>query len=315
MNGDNSNNNNQNNNFNIYSSMDENAFSIFDQAAAKPENNPNTGNIQPGTVQQGPVMPTEPPTDNMVTVNDYKPPKEPFSLKNLLKKKVEEEEKKIDLNDLSSFVVEKKSEDDIEEEKEKKKKQKELILLIVLLVILAVMGYFAYTVFSNYLETKKDYVIPGSIKTTIKKEVKQEPKKKIVDEIYECTKELDIETYKLPLAEYINTFSYKGNNKYTFKNNSLYKIEESFELIYDNTDEEQKKIITKYCNSYNSIFDSYQLLCKYTNDILAITNSFYIKKLDSSTINNGDITFNLIYNSETNSEKLLEDNQTCKKQG
>ena len=150
--------NNNNNNFDLNTSINSEAFNVFNQAKApsteaqavlKPDlNHPQT-----------PVQPiTEPKTENLITVNDYKPPKEPFSFKKLLRKKIEEDEKKLDINDISNFVEEKKSEDEILAEKEAKKKKKDIITLIVLLVILVIMGYVAYTVFSNYVAPSKDYI-------------------------------------------------------------------------------------------------------------------------------------------------------------
>ena len=115
MNGEN---NNNNNNYNINTGMNADAFNVFNQAPTQPAQ-PQQPVVVPPTGPSAPVRPmTVPPTENLVTVNDYKPPKEPFSIKALLRKKVEEEEKKIDINDISSFVAPKKTDEEIEFEKE-----------------------------------------------------------------------------------------------------------------------------------------------------------------------------------------------------
>ncbi len=309
--GQNNNNNQNNNDYNIYNSMSADAFNVFNRnVATTTEAAQQAVPVQP-VAQPQPTAPTPAPapsTENLVTVNDYVEPKEPFSLKNLLKKKAEEEEKKIDINDISSFVTPKKSEEEIAEENEEKKKKKDLLVLIILIVVLIVMGYFAFTVFSNYLEPSSNGITTSIVKN---EEVKEE--KKTTNVAYNCDKPFDNDFYKIPYAEYINLESYKGKNNYKFKNDSLINIEESFTFTYNNElPEEAKPIITKYCNSYNAVYNAYKLLCTYSNNTIIIINIFRINKLETNVITNKVVTFNLIYNKDTSSAKLLENDKTCK---
>ena len=310
MNGEN--NNNNNNNYNLNTGMNSDAFNVFNQTPVQPVQQQPV--VVPPTGPSAPIKPVvEQPTEALMTVNDYKPPKEPFSIKGLLRKKVEEEEKKIDINDISSFIVPKKSDEEIEMEKEEKKKKKDLIVLIVLIVVLIVMGIVAFNIFSNYMLPSKNNIPAEALKTNIE-EVK-EPKKKVIT-TYDCDKPLDIEFYKIPHSDLINMETYKGYNEYIFEDDSLSTIEESFTFIYNEFPEGVENEIIKYCNSYNVVYDAYKMLCKYNNNLITIKDTFFINKLDSNEVVNKDIKYSFIYNNKTNSAKLLEDDTTCKlKQG
>ncbi len=306
MNGEN---NNNNNNYNLNTSMNADAFSVFNQVPEQPTQPAQSVVTPQPTAPVGPVRPVvEKPTE-LMTVNDYKPPKEPFSIKNLLRKKVEEEEKKIDINDISSFVVPTKSDEEVQLEKEEKKKKKDLIVLIVLIVVLIVMGYIAFSVFSNYMLPSENSIQSETLTTNITKT--ETPKKKVITS-YDCDKPLDIDFYKIPNSDLINMETYKGYNEYTFEDDSLTTIKETFTFIYNELPEGIEPEIIRYCNSYNVVYDAYKMLCKYNNNLLTIEDTFFINKLESNEVINKDIKYNFIYNNKTNSKKLLEDDQTCK---
>lgn len=310
MNGEN---NNNNNNFNLNTGMNADAFNVFNQTPTQPTE-PQQPVVVPPTGPTAPVRPVAvPPTENLMTVNDYKPPKEPFSIKGLLKKKVEEEEKKIDINDISSFTVPKKSDEEIQLEKEEKKKKKDIILLIVLVIVLIIMGYFAFTVFSNYMLPSENSVKSEQLSTNVTKT--KEPKKKVIT-TYDCDKPLDIEFYKIPYSDLINMETYKGYNEYIFEDDALTTIEESFTFIYNEFPEGVETEVIRYCNGFNVVYDQYKMLCTYNNNLVTVKNTFFINKLDTNEVVNRDIKYNFIYNNKTNSKKILEDDPTCKlKQG
>ena len=191
--------------------------------------------------------------------------------------------------------------------KEQKLLKKDIIMLVILIIVLLVTSYFSYSVFTNYQTTSKE--ITNSKDTTPKKK-KKEVKK---DSEYECNKPFNGEFFRIPHQENIYMNSYEGNTIYTFKKDLLYTIVESFHFTYSNIDDNQNKEITRYCNSYNAVYDTYKLICKYSKRTLTITNTFNIYKLKTNTITNNEYTFNLTYDKNTNSEKVIEDDNTCEK--
>lgn len=311
MNGENGN-NNQNNNYNIYNSMNDDAFNVFNQNVPAPT---------PTEVAPTPTAPTEPvpvqpaqigtsPTPNLVTVNDYKEPKKPFSFKDLLKKKVEEEEKTFSIDDITNFKEEKKPDIDPEEAKEKKKKVKDIIILVVALIALVIVGIIAYNVFSNYLLPSENVIDSNIIRKNIHSSKVVKEKKEGEATIYNCNNTIDNTFYNLPYTEYINWDLYKGNATFSFVNDKLDVMNETYNITYNMLTPEETSIIVNYCNSYNKVLDQYQLLCKYSNNILVITNSYYLNKIDGE-ITNTLGTFNIKYNKNTILGDLLSNNSSC----
>ena len=307
---------NNNNNNNI-----DDMFSVFNQTptteppTAAPTTPPEIGGVSASPSTVAPITTTPPtppkpvqatkPEDNLITVNNYVAPKEPFSLKNLLKKKMQEEEKTFNINDITNYT-ETRPKVDTEEEKEEKKKKSDLIKLILLLIVLVIVGFFAYRVFSNYLEPSQNIIINRNTNSNIINNDKIE----VIS--YECNKPFDMTFYNFPYSYNIESLTYKGNTTYTFHNDKLHNITEQFTFLYINLDDFSKKEITDYCNKYNVVYDQYQLICKFSNNYLTITNSFNTKDISNKEIKNKLYTFNINYNKDTIVGDVLENDKTCR---
>ena len=308
----NDNNNEQNNNFNIHSAIDESAFNIFNQnpspqpTVSQPTNNPASAPAAAPTPV--PPQPTKAaPTQNMVTVNDYKEPKKPFNLKDLLKKKMEEEEKTFRIDDITNFKDTTVREDP-EEVKEKKKKKKDLIVLIFALIALVVACFIAYRVFSNYLLPSQNIIDSNTINRNINSTNVINDDSDIIN--YNCNYMADDNFYNFPAKDYINWELYKGSSTYSFLNDKLDIITENIDLNYFYMDDATTKIVVSYCNKYNKILDEYQFLCRFTNNHLLITNTFYLNKIDSN-INNFLGNYSLRYNKNSILGDLITNDNSC----
>ena len=305
-------NNNQNNNYNIYKSMDDDAFNVFNQNSqsstpAQPVSTQvaATPEVAPATPTPAPAPTTPPP--GMVTVNDYKEPKKPFNLKDLLKKKIEEEEKTFSIDDITNFK-DTKVKVDPEELKEKKKKTKDLLILILALVALIVVGIIAYNVFTNYLLPSQN-IIDSS---TINKNINSNKIVDNTDEIvkYNCYYGIDDAFYNLPAKDYILWDFYKGVTNYSFLNDKLDIIVENIDIYYDFMEYETSVEVTNYCNRYKKILDQYQFLCHFTNNHLLLTNTFYLNRVDKNISNVlGD--YNLKYNKNTILGDIITNDTSC----
>lgn len=309
--------NNSNDNYNLNSSMNANAFDVFNQNANNSTPAAPQAPVTPQPVQNQNGVPvanitTTPPKPPVIqkqssepvgiTVNDYVEPKEKFSFKNLMKKKVEEEEKKFDINAITQYTEEHKKEVDTEEVKEEKKKKKDLIKLILLLVALAVAMYFAYSIFSNYLKVNDNVINTISTK---------EPLKEVKTESYECNKPLDMDFYKLPQRENILLDNYKGKIIYTFKNDKLDSIYEELEIEYDKMTVNMQEVIN-YCNKYNIVYDQFQLLCSYKRSTIIIKNNMSLTKPNNKKFANDFLTFNLEYDKNAIVGDVLSNDKSCK---
>ncbi len=314
------NDNNNQNNYNLNNSMNDDMFNVFNQTPtteAPVQATPvapqigNTAAAPTTTVAPTTTTPPTPPKpaidqkkdENLITVNNYVEPKEPFSLKNLLKKKVQEEEKSFDINAITNYTETKKVL--TEEDKEEKKKKSDLIKLVILLIILAIVGYFAYSVFSNYLAASESVVINKRTATNI---VNTDNVKTIS---YECDKPFDMAFYNFPYPDNIEHMTYKGSITYSFRNEKLYNIEENMTFLYIDLGEASKDVIN-YCNKYNVVYDQFQLLCKFSHNYLIIKNSIYMKDLDNKVVKNNLYTFNIIYNKDTIIGDILTNDKSCK---
>lgn len=306
-------NNNQNNNYNIYNTMNDDAFNVFNQSSQNVNTTKPVEGIatpQPTQpVQQAPVAaPAPAPTpQNLVTVNDYKEPKQPFSFKNLLKKKIEEDEKTYSIDDITSFKDTSEKVDE-EEVKEKKKKIKDIIILVAAVIVLIIAIIVAYNVFTNYLLPNQNIVDTSTINKNINS-------KKVINNTndiakYNCNYVLDDTFYNLPAKEYIIWEFYKGSSSYSFLNDKLDIMEEHMDISYNLMDDETKKMVIKYCNSYNKILDQYQFLCRFTDNHLLITNIFNLNKIDEN-VSNVLGEYNLKYNKNNILGDVITSNTAC----
>ena len=308
--------NNSNDNYNLNSSMNANAFDVFNQNASA-SNQPAPTPVPQAPVQNQNGVPvanitTTPPKPPVIqkqsnepvgiTVNDYVEPKEKFSFKNLMKKKVEEEEKKFDINAITNYTEEHKKTEDAEEVKEQKKKKSDLIKLIILLVVLAIVIYFAYSIFSNYLKVNSNVI--NTINT-------KEPLKNVKTESYECNKPLDVEFYKLPQRDSILLDNYRGNIVYTFKDDKLDTIYEELVIEYDKMTVDMQEVIN-YCNKYNILYDQFQLLCSYKRNTITIKNNMSLTRPNNKKFANDFLTFNFEYNKNTIIGDVLSNDKSCK---
>ena len=314
-------NNNQNNNYNIYTSMNDDAFNVFNQSA---QNNSAAVSPQQPVSNATPTTPAVPPTPapvkpaptkttpdslppGMVTVNDYKEPKKPFHFKDLLKKKIEEEEKTFSIDDITNFK-DTRVKVDVEELKEKKKKIKDIIVLILALIVLVIVGIVAYNVFSNYLLPNQNIIDSNTINRNINSSNVIDNSKDIVS--YSCNYIADDTFYNFPAKDYIIWDNYKGTANYSFLNDKLDIITENIDINYNYMDDETNKIVIKYCNTYNKILDEYQFLCNYANYHLVITNTFYLNKIDKN-INNFLGDYNLKYNKNNILGDIITNDNSC----
>ncbi len=303
----------ENNNYNIHNAMDDNAFDIFNQKAQQQPVVPSpVNNTAQTTTPQHPVpiaTPTPTQNENLVTVNDYKPPKEPFSFKKLLKKKIEKEEKTFSIDDITNFKDDGKKVD-MEEVKEKRKKVKDIVILIGAIIGLVVAVIMFINIFSNYTMGENIVNNNSVLKIKSSKEIVEKEETKEVTS-YMCDKTLDVSFYKIPNDIYINWEAYKGNITYTFNNDKLATIKEEYTLLYNDMNKDENRIIINYCNNYNKVLDQYQLLCTYSSNYLSITNNINLTKLDNESINNSLVIINPIYNTNTILGDILSTNNNC----
>ena len=308
----NNSNDNKDNNYNIYNTMNDDAFNVFNQnqQAITPEA-PGQAQQVPKQTEQipQPAQPVQPvaPNPNLVTVNDYKEPKKPFSFKDLLKKKIKEEEKTFNIDDITNYKDTTKKVD-IEEVKEKNKKIKDIVILVVALVVLIIVGIVAYNVFTSYMLPSQSVVDSSKINKNI------QSKKEINDindvVIYNCDNSFDDTFYNLPGKEYIVWENYRGITSYSFYKDKLDMIKEQLDINYNVMDRDINNTILKYCNSYNKVLDQYVFLCTFSNSHMIITNTFYLNKIDGPISNNlGE--YKIKYNNHNILGDIITSNTSC----
>ncbi len=307
---ENNNNDNQNNTYNIYNAMNVDAFNVFNQNTnnAAPENTPQQPAQPAPTAPVQPVQPKPVQDPNLVTVNDYKEPKKPFSFKDLLKKKIEEEEKTYSIDDITNFKDDKK-EVDMEEVKEKRKKIKDIIILVVAVIALVIVGIVAYNVFTNYLLPNQNIIDSNTINKNIRSSKVAEKKGEVVK--YNCNYNLDNAFYDLPAGEYIDWESYNAHTTYIFLDDRLDVIEEKIDIKYsDIMMDDVKGTVISYCNAYNKVLDQYLFLCHFSNNHLIIDNAFYLNKMVGEPTNRLG-TYKLNYHKNSILGDIIINNNSC----
>ena len=303
-------NNQNNNNYNVHTTMNDDAFNIFNQNTQSKSQ--AVEEVKP--VEQQNSVPTqtvevEPsPTPNLVTVNDYKEPKKPFSFKELLKKKIAEDEKTYSIDDITNFKDDKKEDIDPEELKEKQKKIKDIIILVVALIVLIIVGIIGYNVFTNYLLPNENTISSDTINKKILSSNVVEEKKNYIK--YKCNSNIDNSFYNIPFIDNTNWDLYKGNTYYSFTNDRLDIINEVFELTYNMLSEEENNTIINYCNSYNKVLDQYVLLCNFSNNHIVINNTFYLSKIDGEVKNKLGV-FKINYTKNNILGDVITSNDSC----
>ncbi len=209
----------------------------------------------------------------------------------LMEKKPKKEERVFDINDPSTYVREEKEHKEIDE---KQKNKLELLLLLVLVIVLGAVGYWAFTVFKDTMGfNNKIDTNPSPIHSS----------ESDVIFGYACTNSISNTLYiNVPFIDRIDNNLSQTTISYFADGDNIYSKEEKFVINYVSLDKDSEKIVRDFCNSYNLVNDSYQVVCDLSYSVMTITNRFDINKIEG-TVTNGDI----VYDIGVNSGSILKD--------
>lgn len=299
-------NNNFNNNQNQFtSSMNDDAFNAFNQnAQIFQQQQAERRALEEQMRKEQQAAPSTEEIQKKAEEDEAQAQKEKYSL--FSSKKKVEEDKKIDINNIDSlptFHTKKKEKKELTDEE---KKKQSIILLVVLLIVLVVVIIFTYRTFISIYSPAPNNNISYSAKIADKNVNNIEKNENLIDS-YDCKKSFNkVENYNLPYQELIdiNTFSYITS--YINKDYKVSSVSEKITIKYNTLTPEQIEGVNKFCNSYNSINDSYQLTCEFTNNNLVFLNNFDLKKMDSSSVIQNEIKIDLIPNKDTKMNKVIE---------
>jgi len=99
---------------------------------------------------------------------------------------------------------------------------------------------------------------------------------------FEIKKDLDVlNIYNIPENERIVTDNSTYNYYITATDGLITTIDERIIIEYDTYQEEplDENKINNFCNSYDEITDNYKLICRYQNNKITISNTFYLKNI------------------------------------
>lgn len=110
---------------------------------------------------------------------------------------------------------------------------------------------------------------------------------------YKFNKEITESTkYKIPFQEYISAES-TYTSYIISTDNIINTLIEKIIINYTNEiTNEEKNIIINYCNTYDIIESPYKLQCSYIDNMLTLSNTYYLDKTNSETIKNNIFTIN-----------------------
>lgn len=98
--------------------------------------------------------------------------------------------------------------------------------------------------------------------------------------------------YKIPFQEYISNES-TYTSYIISTDNTINTLIEKITIKYTNEIyNEEKNTIINYCNTYDIIESPYKLQCSYIDNILTLSNTYYLDKTNSETITNNIFTIN-----------------------
>lgn len=199
----------------------------------------------------------------------------------LTQKKPKKEQRVFDINDPSTYAKEEKEHKELDD---KDKSKLELLLLLVLIVVLGAVGYWAFNVFKDTMGcNNKVDTSPSPIHST-------ENNPTIG---YSCESSIANNLYfSIPFADTIDSNLSKSVINYYANGKGIAMKEEKFIINYVNLDNASRKTVESFCNSYNQVNDSYQVVCDLSFNVMTITNRFDITKIDGK-VTNGDIVYNI----------------------